>query len=523
MLVRLAGLCVTTALLASAPAVAAGPAALTPATMPRVATVDERFQSFNIEMVEVTGGRFWAPYKSATTPPSSAPKADTPAGMDPSLFRYRKPLDLANPRLRALAAALGPTYIRVSGTWANSTFFQDSEAPAPATPPSGFGGALTRAEWKGVVDFTHAVDAKIVTSFAINAPVRDANGVWTPIEAQKFLAYTHKIGGTIAAAELINEPSFASMGGAPKGYNADTYASDWKVFVPYIRKAEPHMIILGPGSVGEGGLLAGATGMQIIHSEDMLRNEGPAPDAFSYHFYGGVSQRCARSGVGAGTTIDQALSADWLNRTLHDETFYAALRDRFTPGKPMWVTETGETACGGDPWASTFADSFRYLNQLGALARQGIQVVIHNTLAASDYAVIDEDTLTPRPNYWSALLWRRLMGTTVLDAGPSPTPDLHVYAQCLRGTPGGVAILAINADRTVAHSLTVPLKSQRYTLTAAELTSSTVALNGMPLQLGPGDTLPQLIAIPAAAGEISFAPASITFLAAPNAANPACK
>jgi heparanase 1 len=31
--------------------------------MPRVGTVDERHQSFNIEMVEVTGGRFWAAYK----------------------------------------------------------------------------------------------------------------------------------------------------------------------------------------------------------------------------------------------------------------------------------------------------------------------------------------------------------------------------------------------------------------------------------------------------------------------------
>jgi len=28
-----------------------------PAKMPRIATVDERFQSFNIEMAEVTGGR----------------------------------------------------------------------------------------------------------------------------------------------------------------------------------------------------------------------------------------------------------------------------------------------------------------------------------------------------------------------------------------------------------------------------------------------------------------------------------
>jgi hypothetical protein len=40
---------------------AAPPVKLTPATMPRVGTVDERFQSYNIEMVEVTGGRFWKP------------------------------------------------------------------------------------------------------------------------------------------------------------------------------------------------------------------------------------------------------------------------------------------------------------------------------------------------------------------------------------------------------------------------------------------------------------------------------
>ena len=36
-----------------------------PAKMPRLGTVDERFQSYNVEMVEVTGGRFWKPYAAA--------------------------------------------------------------------------------------------------------------------------------------------------------------------------------------------------------------------------------------------------------------------------------------------------------------------------------------------------------------------------------------------------------------------------------------------------------------------------
>ena len=35
---------------------------LTPASMPRVGTIDERFQSYNVEMLEVTGGKFWKPY-----------------------------------------------------------------------------------------------------------------------------------------------------------------------------------------------------------------------------------------------------------------------------------------------------------------------------------------------------------------------------------------------------------------------------------------------------------------------------
>lgn len=33
--------------------------ALAPATMPLVTTVDERYTSYNVEMLEVTAGKFW--------------------------------------------------------------------------------------------------------------------------------------------------------------------------------------------------------------------------------------------------------------------------------------------------------------------------------------------------------------------------------------------------------------------------------------------------------------------------------
>ena len=111
------------------------------------------------------------------------------------------------------------------------------------------------------------------------------------------------------------------------------------------------------------------------------------------------------------------MSEEWLARTDETLAFYRKLRDEFEPGKPFWNTETADTACGGNPWGGTFLDTFRYLDQLGRLAKQEVHVVAHNTLVASDYGLLDEKTLTPKPNYWGALLWRSLMGTTVLESG----------------------------------------------------------------------------------------------------------
>ena len=120
---------------------------------------------------------------------------------------------------------------------------------------------------------------------------------------------------------------------------------------------------------------------------------------------------------------------------------------------------------------------------------------MHNTLASSDYGLLDENTLAPRPNYWAALLWRKFMGTTVLDAGASPAPTLHLYAHCLRGQPGGVALLAINTDRAASHSLELKTAAERYTLStpsAQNLEDTHVQLNGTELKLGADDALPQL-------------------------------
>jgi heparanase len=510
---------------------AAAVTAVAPARMASVGSIDVRYQSYNVEMLEVTGGKFWKPYGpeldsilAAKQPAAPLPgSGDTPAGMNPGVYSYRPPIDLTNGRLRKLAAALGPAYVRVSGTWANTSYFPPSDE-APATPPPGFMGVLSRQQWKGVIDFARAVDAEIVTSFATSVGTRDARGVWTADQARRFVAYTKAAGGQIAAAEYMNEPTAAAMGGAPAGYDASAYGRDFKLFHAFAREAAPEMLILGPGSVGETtggwGVMYGVAG--VLSTRDMLVASRPAHvDAFSYHHYGAASQRCA--GMGMQTTAADALSEEWLRRTDETLAFYRRLRDEFEPGKPFWLTEVADAACGGNPWGATYLDSFRYLDQLGRLAKQEVRVVAHNTLVASDYGLLDDRTLAPKPNYWAALLWRKLMGTTVLESAVPIQPGLHVYAHCLRGTPGGVALVAINNDITGARTLQVPTAALRYTLSSPSgLQSRTVNLNGTELALGPNDALPPLVGAPAPAGDVLLAPATITFLALPAAGNAAC-
>jgi len=475
---------------------------ITPANIPRIGTIDQRFQSYNIEMVEVTGGNFWKPYGEKPF----GPLEDKPTRTASDLYAYRPLIDLTNARLRGLAAALAPAYLRVSGTWANATYFPDSD-DAPLAPPAGFDGILTHRQWSGVIDFAKVVGARIVTSFATSRGTRDATGAWTQEQARRLLANTRSLGGSIAAAEFMNEPDLASVDGKRKGYDATEYGRDFRTFLMLMKQTAPEMIILGHGTIGTTATVT-----------DLFTAAGPGIDAVSYHYYGALSARCTGT-----NTPEIALTEEWLSRTDQTLDFYKAIRDRLAPDKPIWLTETGEAACGGNPWASTFLDTFRYLDQLGRLAKAGVQVVMHNTLAASDYGLLDERTLAPRPNYWGALLWRRLMGTTVLDPGMQVRAGLHVYAHCQRETPGGVTLLIINTDLSSSQALTLPTASERYTLDAATLQDAAVRLNGSSLALEPDDELPRLRSTPAEAGVVKFAPATITFLTIPIAGNKACQ
>ena len=452
-----------------------------------VATLDRRFLSYNVEMVEVTGGRFWQPYDAGVG------KVTLP------------PLDLTSPRLRNLARALGPSYVRVSGSWASHTWF-DADGSTNGKAPQGFHAVLTAEQWQGVGEFARSVNAEIVTSFASSPGARDASGAWQPDQARTLLEFSKAHDIPVTAAELINEPVLPIH--VPDGYNASAFAADLRTFLAMIKEVRPDLKVVGPSSTNEVHLLPIRPSFT---ADEVMRATGPVFDVFSYHFYPKPSERW---GDVEGPEV--ALTEEFLARVTGDHAHFTAVRDAHQPGIPIWITEVAEAAGGGDRWASTYLDVVRFVDTLGRLGDGDGNAVFHNTLTSSDYGLLDGDH-HPRPNYWAAVVWHELMSGSVLDTrAASGLSDLSVYAH--RSTSrheGSVTYAVVNSSATT--SRTVTTRSGRaivYQLTGPHLQGPQIALNGTVLEAWSEGGLPDLSALHTS-GAVVLPPASVTFVIDP--------
>ena len=78
---------------------------------------------YNVEMTEVTGGTFRKAYTEAQVDGTEEfPVIKDWSNMGNLQQRY-DPIDTKNPRLIKLAKELGCARVRVSGTWANKTYY----------------------------------------------------------------------------------------------------------------------------------------------------------------------------------------------------------------------------------------------------------------------------------------------------------------------------------------------------------------------------------------------------------------
>lgn len=137
--------------------------------------------------------------------------------------------------------------------------------------------------------------------------------------------------------------------------------------------------------------------------------------------------------------------------------------------------------------------------------------------------------LVPRPDYWAALLWRRLMGTRVLAfESPPERPTIRAYAHCTRGgARGAVTLLVLNLSRDQRVRLRLPRVSARrpaqvYLVTAADGDGTEVNLNGAHLVVDADGNPPAFVPIRHRRGTLTLPPVSYAFVVVKGARAKAC-
>jgi heparanase 1 len=446
-----------------------------------VATVDPRALSFAVDSSQVAGTEFWA----------EEDDGESEVWID----KY----DFDRPALRPLAAALSPALLRIGGTDADHLWY-DTSGDAEVEPPEGYRAALDAPTWERVAAFAEDTGLELFLTLNAGPMARDESNAWVGDNARDFIAWTVSRGDPVAVWELGNElNAYALEFGVT--VTGEQYGADLAALAA-IRDA-----------TGSTGLVAGPSvaywplaGEIVPTMEGVLPHAG-ALDLITWHYYPQQSERCPAQSVEAGP--DVMLDPERLDEVARWAGEVEALRDAHLPGVPTWLGESGNAQCGGAPGVSDrWSSSFWWLDQLGLLARRGHPVSVRQTLSGSDYGMLDDETLEPRPDYWASLLWRRTMGTSVLDAA-SDDPLLRAWAHCSVHGGGAVSVLLLNLHPTESvhaalSGLDGPL--QLHLLEADALDSVELRHNGVPLEFD-GQTVPTLA--PESAAHAVLPPQSI--------------
>ena len=364
-----------------------------------VATIDERFLAVGIDTAQVVGATWWS-------------SVDAVAGGTAKVAPY----DFGRPVLRKLASALAPSILRVGGTEADKVFYDMSASPVTKAPAP-YLDVMTHAQWDAIDDFARTLGFQVMFTIDAGPGPRAADLSWQPDNARVLLQYAASQGTPVTLWELGNEvDAFPVSVSLSFKITPAQFAADVKTARALVEATTPGVKLGAPSSAywpKAGELIA-------FYPAFMAAGGGASLDVITWHYYPQQSHRCPIATVRANPPLM------FVPGTLDEIDTWAAQVEGAAAGKPVWLGESGNAQCGGEPGESdTFVARLLVARPARELARRGEPVVVRQTLSGADYGLIDDATLTPRPDYWTSVLWRRLMGTGVLAVAPPGDPLLR--------------------------------------------------------------------------------------------------
>ncbi|KAL1819617.1 hypothetical protein DCAR_0415913 [Daucus carota subsp. sativus] len=461
-------------------------------------------------------------------------------------------LDLTNEIFLKAIKAFTPLKIRLGGSLQDKLIYETEDQRQPCTPFaykaselfSFTKGCLPMHRWDELNLFFEKTGASIIFGLnalngrSTNVSTGIAVGKWDSTNAESFIRYTVKKNYMIHGWELGNELCGSGVGlrVAAAQYSSDTISL--VNLVQDIYKGEEFQpLIISPGGFFDANWF-----------KEYL-SKTPKLNVVTHHIYN----------LGAG--VDQHLVEKILNPVFLDgiaDTFKQLQGIVKNSGASAWVGESGGAYNSGHNLVSNaFVYSFWYLDQLGMAATYDTKTYCRQTLIGGNYGLLNTKTFVPNPDYYSALLWHRLMGRKVLSTSFSGTKKLRAYAHCAKQS-NGITMLLINLDNNTTVVVTPAFNNpssqqgrrgflykrtklmqvshgdqmystetrEEYHLTAKDrdLHSQTMLLNGNALTLTSSGDIPTFIPVNVNSSEpIKVAPHSIVFVHLPNVVLPACK
>ena len=332
--------------------------------------------------------------------------------------------------------------------------------------------------------FVHDTGLKLI--YDLNGFFRQSDGAWDATNAIDIVRHVEDEGYDIVW-ELGNEPNRYESFGKERILSSFQVAQDTIRLRSLLMRSKHYgSVVIGPGISRPG----------VSNSESFLRkflhDAAWAIDAVTWHQYY----------TGRTATINDILDPQTLNVFKYQVMKINKIVAQSQTGKPVWLGETGSSWGGGILGVSNvFAASFMFLDKLGLAAFFCNQVVIRQSLIGGNYALLDDD-FTPRPDYWAALIHKKLAGRKVLEVSGGDE-RLRVYAHCTNsraGYPrGALTLVALNLwKKTTAK---IELKGNvgkqdidQYLVTPSngKLSSKSVDLNGEELHILSGMYIPKL-------------------------------
>ncbi|GLU17695.1 hypothetical protein SLE2022_340510 [Rubroshorea leprosula] len=416
-------------------------------------------------------------------------------------------LDLNNKILLSAIKAFNPLRLRVGGSLQDQLVYKvgNSIKKCPAFKKRNNGlfgftrGCLQMKRWDQLNNLFNQTGALI--TFGLNALYGRKEsqvekglwvGDWNSQNARDLMAYTVSKGYNIDSYEFGNE---LCGSGISARVEADQYGKDLIALKNLVKElyldANTQPKVIGPGGFFDQKWFA-----------KFLEVTGPGVvDGLTHHIYN----------LGAGvdsTVIDRVQDPFYLNQVAQTYKDVSRTVEEFGPWAGAWVGESGGAYNSGSKDVShTFADGFWYLDQLGMTSTFNHKVFCRQTFIGGNYALLNTTTFTPNPDYYSALLWHRLMGKGVLSATHQGSPHLRVYSHCTRQKPS-ITLVLINMARSTSFNITLfndenlyldsvnqdsasnsnfkgyqPREEYHLTPKDGNIRSDVVLLNGTPLQL----------------------------------------